>query len=555
MAGGWHARATADRVTTLSGGALLPNALAVPARDAKEITRRRLTECTVARYYWVAREPPMPTHERVQTGVPGLDQIVGGGLPEKALYLLKGDPGTGKTTMGLQFLVEGARRGEKCLYLCLAETRGQLTGIAKAYGWTLDGVEVHEMRRRGSSAADASREGYTVFSPSEVELEEISRELLQEVETVKPTRLVLDSLSEIRLLAEDPSRYRQELLALSDRIAAYPCTGWLIDVETEGSEARVAETLVSGVVHLEHLSPAYGGARRRLQVRKLRGSKSIGGYHDFVIGDRGVEVYPRLVAAEYRTAHSSAAMASGMRELDAQLGGGLDGGTSTALIGAAGTGKSTVAAQFVAAAAARGERGVIFCFDESPTNLLIRTSSLGIPLAEHVKAGKVHLLPIDPAEFTPGELAHMIRAQVGAGARMVVIDSINGYLNALPEERFLAAHLHELLAFLSESGVATILTLAQHGFFGAVPDAPVNISYVADTVVLIRYFEAAGEVKQAISVVKKRTGRHERSIRELQFGMGGLRVGAPLEDVRGVLSGNPVYLSDAPDGGEGEPRK
>lgn len=496
----------------------------------------------------------MPTDQRVQTGVPGLDEIVGGGLPARALYLLKGSPGTGKTTMGLQFLVEGAQRGEKCLYLCLAETRGQLTGIAAAYGWTLDGVEVHEMRRRGAGG-EGDRAGYTVFSPSEVELEEISRELLEQFERVKPTRLVLDSLSEIRLLAEDASRYRRELLALSDEIASRPCTGWLIDVETEGSEASVAETLVSGVVHLEHLSPAYGGERRRLRVRKLRGSKSIGGYHDFVIGDRGIEVYPRLVAAEHRSAHSSAAIPSGMKELDALLGGGLDGGTSTALIGAAGTGKSTVAAQFVAAAAARGERGTILCFDESPTNLLIRTSALGIPLAEHVKAGRVHLLPIDPAEFTPGELTHRLRTHVGEGARVIVLDSINGYLNALPEERFLAAHLHELLAFLAENGVATILTLAQHGFFGATSDSPVNISYVADTVVLFRYFEAAGEVKQAISVVKKRTGQHERSIRELQFGAGGLRVGPPLTNVRGVLSGNPIYLKDAPRGGEGEPRR
>jgi circadian clock protein KaiC len=495
----------------------------------------------------------MPTEERVKTGVPGLDEIVGGGLPPRALYLLKGDPGTGKTTMGLQFLLEGARRGEKCLYLCLAETRGQLTGIAAAYGWSLDGVEIHEMRRRGGVADEADRAGYTVFSPSEVELEEISRELLEQFERVKPTRLVLDSLSEIRLLAEDPSRYRRELLALSDRIAGDPCTGWLIDVETEGSEASVAETLVSGVVHLEHLSPAYGGERRRLEVRKLRASRSIGGYHDFAIGDHGVEVYPRLVAAEHRTAHSSAAMPSGMRELDALLGGGLDGGTSTVLIGAAGTGKSTVAAQFVAAAAARGERGTILCFDESPTNLLIRTSALGIPLAEHVKAGRVRLVPIDPAEFTAGELTHRIRTQVAEGARVVVLDSVNGYLNALPEERFLAAHLHELLAFLGENGVATILTVAQHGFFG--PETPVNISYVADTVILFRYFEMAGEVKQAISVVKKRTGHHERSIRELQFGAGGLRVGPPLANVRGVLSGSPVYLKDAPRGGEGEPRK
>lgn len=495
----------------------------------------------------------MGNAERVPTGVAGLDEIVGGGLPSGGLYLLKGQPGTGKTTLGLQFLLEGARRGEKCLYLCLAETTGQLTSIAEAFGWSLDGVDVHEMRRRGGTGTDAERAGYTVFSPSEVELEEISRELLEQLDRSQPTRLVLDSLSEIRLLAEDPARYRRELLALSDHIANRRCTGMLIDVETEGSEASVAETLVSGVVHLEHLSPAYGGARRRLRVRKLRASTSVGGYHDFRIAERGVEVYPRLVAAPYRTVHTSAAVASGLRELDALLGGGVDGGTSTVLMGPPGTGKSTIAAQFVAAAATRGERAAMFCFDESPTNLLIRSGNLGIPLAEHVDSGRVHLLPIDPAEFSPGELTHRIRAQVEAGARVVVLDSINGYMSALPEERFLSAHLHELLAYLSEKGVATILTLAQHGFSGADLDSPV-ISYVADTVVLFRFFEAAGVMKQALSVVKKRTGNHERSVRELAFGPGGLHVGPPLTNLQGVLPGSPVHAQDALAGGDGEPR-
>lgn len=487
----------------------------------------------------------MSSDDRVTTGVPGLDSVLDGGLPASAVYLVKGQPGTGKTTLGLQYLLEGARLGEKCLYLCLAETRGQLQGIAAAYGWKLDGVEIHEMRRRGGSARDPGHAGYTVFSPAEVELEDISRELVQQLETVAPKRLVLDSLSEIRLLAEDPARYRRELLDLGDQIAACGCTACLIDVDAPLGEGAVAETLVSGVLQLEYLSPAYGGERRRLQVRKLRGSKSVGGYHDFVIGASGIEVYPRLVAAEYRGRHSSAAVSSGLPELDALLGGGLDSGTSTVLMGPAGTGKSTVASQFAASAAGRGERAALFCFDESPTNLLVRAGKLGIPLAGHVEAGRVHLLPIDPAEFTPGELSHRVRLQVAQGARVIVVDSINGYLNALPEERFLAAHLHELLAFLSEMGVATILTLAQHGFFG-VADLPVNISYVADTVVLFRYFESAGEVRQAISVVKKRTGNHERAIRELRFGAGGLQVGQPLTSFRGILAGNPE-----PDGIEG----
>ncbi|HSQ66614.1 MAG TPA: ATPase domain-containing protein [Polyangiaceae bacterium] len=491
--------------------------------------------------------------ERVSAGVPGLDDVVGGGLPEKQLYLLTGEPGTGKTTMGLQFLLEGARRGERCLYLCLAETSGQLTNIAEAFGWKLDGIDVHELRSRGESASEAEHKRYTVFSPSEVELEEISRELLEQLDRTHATRLVLDSLSEIRLLTESPSRYRRELLTLNDQISRRNCTGLLVDVEVQGTEASVAETLVAGVIHLEHRSPAYGGERRRLRIRKLRASKSVGGYHDFVIGDQGVEVYPRMVAAPHRTAHSSASVPSGIKELDALLGGGLDSGTSTVLLGPAGTGKSTVAALFVAAAAARGERGAILCFDESPTNMLIRTSGLKIPLAEHVESGKVQLLPIDPAEFTPGELAYRLRKQVEAGTRVVVLDSINGYLNALPEERFLSAHLHELLAFLSEKGVATILTLAQHGLFGTTLETPENISYIADTLILLQYFEVAGQVKQALSVMKKRTGNHERSIRELRFGPDGVQVGPPLTQFRGVIPNRPVEITGGKHENDGEP--
>lgn len=495
----------------------------------------------------------MGTVDRVQTGVPGLDPLVGGGLPRRAIYLVKGQPGTGKTTLGVHFLVEGARHGEKCLYVCLAETRGQLIGIAQAYGVTLDGIEVHEVRRRGGPANEAGRRGYTIFSPAEVELEEIVRELFDLLERVQPRRLVIDSLSEIRLLAEDPARYRRELLNLSDQIAERDCTGLVIDVESSGGDASVAETLVAGVIHLEHLAPAYGGDRRRLRITKLRASQTVGGYHDFAIREHGLEIYPRLVAAAHRATHSSATVPSGVGELDALLGGGLDGGTSTVLVGPSGTGKSTVAAHFVATVAARGERTAMFCFDESPTNLLIRASGLGIPLAEHVSSGNAQVVAIDPAELSPGELSHRIRLRVDAGARVVVLDSINGYMNSLPDERFLSAHLHELLAFLAEKGVATILTLAQHGRFGSAV-APVDISYVADTVVQFQYFEAAGEVRHAISVMKKRTGNHERSIRELRFGPNGLLVGPPLTQFRGILAGQLVDAQGTLAEGGGAPR-
>lgn len=482
------------------------------------------------------------TAERVRTGIPGLDQILSGGLPANALYLLKGAPGTGKTTLGLQYLMEGARRGEACLYLGLSETCEQLAAIARSYGRTLDGIEVHEMRLRGG--AGEPRSAYTVFRPSEVELDEISREISEQVDRVRPTRLVLDSLSEIRLISDEPFRYRRELLVLSDQIAAHKCTGWLLDIEIPGNEALVADTLVSGVIQLQQFCPAYGGERRRLRVSKLRASRTMGGYHDFVILDDGIEVYPRLVAASHRSAHSSAEVSSGIGELDALLGGGLDRGTSTLLLGPGGAGKSTMATQFVATAAARGERSLMFCFDESPTNVVIRARGLGIPLAEHVEAGKVEIIAVDPAEFTPGELAHRVRAAVERGARMVVLDSLNGYLDAMPEERFLSAHLHELLAYLSEKGVATLLTIAQHGFFGKAK-APVNISYVADTVLLFRYFEVAGEVRQAVSVLKKRTGHHERTLRELQIGPSGVHLGPPLSMLAGVLTRNPVYAGDA----------
>lgn len=488
--------------------------------------------------------------ERLQTGVPGLDPILGGGLIPEGLYLLQGAPGTGKTTVGLQFLIEGARRGEKCLYLGLSETRGQLGALATSFGWSLDGIEIHDMRRRGSTEEQCAT--YTVFSPAEIELEEIAREIVEQVDRVQPVRLVLDSLSEIRLLAEDLFRYRRELLTLSDQLTQRRCTGLLIDVETEGKQGQVAETLASGVLVLDQLSPEYGGERRRIRVRKLRASASIGGYHDMAIAMGGVQVFPRLVASSHRSEHSSAEVQSGISELDSLLGGGIDRGTSTVLMGPAGTGKSTLAAHFAIQAASRGEKAVILCFDESPTNLLTRTRSLGMPLDDYVSEGTIQLLAVDPAEFSPGELAFRLRSLVEDGHRIVVIDSLNGYLSAMPEERFLTAHLHELLSFFSEKGVATILTLAQHGFFEST-ESPVNISYMADTVVLFRYFEAAGEVKQALSVMKKRTGQHERSIRELRLGPNGVWVGKPLKDFRGVLSGIPQLVEYGPLRGECEP--
>lgn len=481
-----------------------------------------------------------PTQARLGTGDEGFDSVLHGGFPANRLYLLEGDPGTGKTTLALKFLLEGAAQGEPVLYVTLSETKEELCSVAASHGWSLDQVNIYELVPDEESLKTESQ--YTVFHPWEVELGETTNAVLEVVERTQPRRVVFDSLSEMRLLARDPLRYRRQILALKQYFAGRQCTVLLLDDRTSTVGDLQVQSIAHGVVELEHLALEYGAERRRLRVVKLRGSRFRGGYHDFNIETGGVAVYPRLVAAEHHHEFAPEAMTSGVPELDALLGGGLDRGTSTLILGPAGSGKSSLAAQFVAAAAERGENAAAYIFDEGLNTLLARAAGLGTDMRGHVEAGRVTVQQVDPAELSPGEFAHHVRRSIDRdGARVIIIDSLNGYLQAMPDERFLTVQMHELLTYLNQQGVVTILVMAQHGFLGANMGTPVDVSYLADTVLMLRYFEAGGAVRRAISVVKKRTGHHENTIREMRMSSNGISVGKPLSDFLGVLTGVPVY--------------
>ena len=486
----------------------------------------------------------MPLYDDVSpTGIPGLDDILCGGLTPFRLYLVEGVPGSGKTTLAMQYLLDGARRGEKVLYVTLSETEEELRAMSVAHSFDLSGVSIRELVPPEESLQPS--EQYTMFHPAEVELSETTRTILADVDRLKPTRLVFDSLSELRLLAGDPLRYRRQLLALKQFFRGRSCTVLLLDDLTSSGRDLQVQSIAHGVLVLEQLLPEYGSDRRRLRVLKHRGRKFRGGYHDYVIGTGGLEVFPRLVAAEHRHDVEARRFSSAIPEMDQLLGGGIEHGTSTLIVGAAGTGKSTLAAQFCSAAAARGESSVLFIFDESKSTLLSRMNALGRPLDKDVDAGTISIRQVDPAELTPGEFSHNIRRAVEEnGAKIVVIDSLNGYLNAMPGERYLTIHLHEMLMYLGEKGVATILVGAHQGLIGAAMQTPIDASYLADAVILMRYFESRGEVRQAISVVKKRGGNHERTIREFSL-EGGIRLGRPLREFRGILTGVPVQESEA----------
>ncbi|HEX6622401.1 MAG TPA: ATPase domain-containing protein [Pyrinomonadaceae bacterium] len=477
---------------------------------------------------------------RMRTGIEGLDDILEGGLPPNRLYLIEGDPGTGKTTLALQILLEGVRLGEPGLYVTLSETKDELRQVAHSHGWTLDGFHIYEMTPAEDSLKPESQ--YTIFHPSEIELGETTSAVLEEFERIKPRRVVFDSLSEMRLLAHDALRYRRQILALKQYMSGRQSTVLLLDDRTSAAGDLQVQSVAHGVIVMEHLAVEYGAERRRLRVMKVRGSHFRGGYHDFNIKRGGITVFPRLVAAEHHRAFAKGSIASGIKELDALLGGGLDRGTSTLFIGPAGSGKSTLAAQFTAEAAARGERAAVFIFDEILETYVSRAAGIGTDLRTHLDAGTITVKQVDPAELAPGEFAHAVRRSVDeGGARLVVIDSLNGYLNAMPEERFLSIQMHELLSYLNQQGIVTIIIMAQHGFLGSNMATPVDVSYLADGVLMIRYFEAKGEVRRALSVVKKRTGAHESTIRELQITSGGIRVGDPLRKFQGVLTGVPSY--------------
>lgn len=477
--------------------------------------------------------------ERVGTGVPGLDSVLGGGLPAHQMHLVLGPPGAGKTTLGLQFLREGAALGERVLYVTLAETKVEIEEVARSHGWTLDGVTVWELTP--STEHLRQEQQYSILYPGEVEFGETIDALLKEVEETRPTRLVFDSLAELRLLARDSLRYRNQILALKQFFSGLRCTVMLLD-NGEVREQSL-ESVAHGVIVLDQAIPEYGRVRRRMHIVKVRGTTYRSGHHDFQITTGGIVVHPRLVAAEHRDEAASRAVAkSGVTELDDLLGGGLDHGTSALLMGPAGAGKSTIATQYVAEMARRGERSAVYVFDESRSTFMARASGLGLSLEPSVEQGLVTVEQLDPAQLSPGEFIQRIRAAVEEHeVRLIVLDSINGYLNAMAEEHQVLLQLHELLAYLGQQGVLTILTVAQHGFVGQRLDQPLDASYLADCVIMLRYFEAAGEVRQSISVVKKRTGEHERSIRELRLGPG-VHVGEQLREFEGVLTGVPRYL-------------
>jgi circadian clock protein KaiC len=481
---------------------------------------------------------------RASTGVLGLDEVLAGGLPIDHLYLIEGDPGTGKTTLALQFLLEGVRRGERCLYVTLSESKHELLGVAESHGWDISGIPIYEMAPQEDEFTPEAQ--YTVFHPSDVELADTTRSVLKRVEEVNPSRVVFDSLSELRMLARDPLRYRRQILGLKRHFADRQCTVILLDDRTaEGNDLQL-QSIAHGVIIMQSLEREFGVKRRRLEVRKMRGSRYREGYHDYTIEKGGVHVYPRLVASEHLSDFKRRPVLSGVRELDQLLGGGLDSGTSTLLIGPAGCGKSTVATRYAISAAERGERAAMFTFDETAGTLLYRAAELGMPLKKYMENGLIHLEQVDPAEMSPGAFIVGLRDIVQKGkAKVVVIDSLNGFLNAMPGEDFLTLQLHEVLSYMNQQGVATIMTLAQHGFVGVGMQSPVDVSYLADCVLLFRYFEAKGEVRQAISVVKKRSGHHERSIRELIFKNGGIAVGPTLRHFEGVLTGVPKHTGVA----------
>jgi circadian clock protein KaiC len=482
---------------------------------------------------------------RSLTGIPGLDDILFGGLPTRHLYLIEGDPGTGKTTLALQFLLEGLKRGEKGLYVTLSESKTELLAVAESHGWSLEQIPIFEMTPQEEDIQPDAQ--YTVFHPSEIELADTTSSVLKQVDEVQPARVVFDSLSELRMLARDPLRYRRQILGLKRYFGGRNCTVLLLDDRTaEGNDLQL-QSIAHGVVVMESLEKDFGIKRRRLEVRKMRGSRFREGYHDYTIETGGVVVFPRLIAAEHQPKTISNLVLSGVDELDKLLGGGLDTGTSTILMGPAGCGKSTISALYAASAAERGEAAVIFTFDETLTTLLHRADGLNIPLRKHVETGKILVRQVDPAEISPGEFVYAVRGMVESGTKLVVIDSLNGFMNAMPGEEFLTMQMHELLSYLNQQGVATLITLAQHGVIGGAMDSPVDISYLADSVLLFRYFEASGSVKQALSVMKKRTGQHERTIRELSFKDGKIQVGAPLQDFQGVLTGVPRFVGERGD--------
>jgi circadian clock protein KaiC len=479
---------------------------------------------------------------RASTGVQGLDGVLGNGLARNRLHLLEGSPGTGKTTIALQFLLAGAAQGEQGIYVSLAETDEELRDGAASHGWQIpSNVSIFELVPP-ESVIDADQHQSLLYS-SDLELGETTKRIFEEIERAKPKRVVIDSLSEIRLLAQNSLRYRRQILALKHYFAKHQSTVVMLDDMTSEATDRAVHSIAHSVIHLDQLAPVYGGERRRLRIVKCRGQAFRGGYHDFTLAQGGVRVFPRLVAADVRAVVEWEHFQSGICELDSLLGGGLAKGSSTLVIGPAGVGKSLLALQFIQSAVKRGEKAAMFVFDEEIGLLIARAKQLGIDLQAMCDANQLFIEQMDAAELSPGEFSHRVRTRVDEeGSKIVVIDSLSGYEAAMPEEQFVVLHLHELIQYLNRRGAATFLTLAQHGMIGEMRQN-VDVTYIADTVILLRYFEAIGRVRRAISVIKKRSGSHEDTIREFRIdGRTGITVGPALEEFQGVLRGVPTYI-------------
>jgi circadian clock protein KaiC len=479
----------------------------------------------------------------VSSGSPPLDYILAGGFAGNRVHLIEGAPGCGKTTLGLQFLLEGVTKQEKCLYITLSESREELLHVASTHGWDLTGIDIFELVPPELSL-DTEREQSIVYA-SDLELGETVQMVMEEVERIAPARIVFDSLSEIRLLAQGPLRFRRQVLALKHYFAQHKCTVLFLDDLTMNETDLSLHSLAHGVVRLEQVAQTYGAERRRLRVYKMRGRAFRGGFHDFTIRKGGLQIFPRLVASSHPDDGQSPPVAqSGIAQLDAIVGGGLDHGTTNLVVGPSGSGKSTLVLQFLHAAMQRGEQVLVVSFDEATQVFRRRAQGLGVDVDHWIEKGLLVLRQVDPAELSPGELAALVRQSVDDGVCNVVLDSLTGYQHAMPEEQFMLLQMHELVTYLNQQGVLTFLVLAQSGMVGTM-QSPVDLTYLSDTVLMLRFFEARGELRRALSVLKKRTGSHESTIRELVIDSNGVHVGEQLSAFSGILTGTPIYEGDS----------